>query len=544
MASAATTHAGAPDGATRLPRWLARVDTPAAAVVLVLAFTVARLLWQVAVNKYTLIEDEAHYWEWARRLDWSYYSEGPGVALVIRGAVELFGNVEWAVRLPAVVAGGVGAWATGALAFTCFNDRRVSFVAAVLYLLAPAFGVTAMLMTIDGPYLACWALACWAAARALMQHKPAFWLVCGLALGVGFLFKYTIVLLVPGLIVSAVWLRPGRAHVKWICLGAILALAGLVPVGVWNAQHDWATVRHLLGHLGAPGGDTASAVPPPPGATDTGWGYSPLWTLEYLLITFVAAGPVPALCIAGRVLGGKPPKPATVLLLSCALSVVVLYLLVSFRTEVEGNWALAGLVSLCPLAAWHAVRGITRDLFPLRFLWGTALVVGVLTALAFNGMPTLAELGPLSRLAPAQRLTGMRAHARAVQAELDRLHEQTGLAPFVMSEHYGRASQLAFYLPGHPTTYCTSAHVGGRKTQYDEWPETDLSNPATQAALLGRPGVLMGGRPDQWDTAFDRVRDLGPLAGEPKANRTTYEGLGYRGFDGWAPGWAREEAKP
>src|SRR5207244_4969327 len=62
-----------------------------------------------------LAPDEAHYWDWSRHPDWSYYSKGPLVALLIRGSCALFG--PWsealtgtqvlAVRLPAIVCGAL-----------------------------------------------------------------------------------------------------------------------------------------------------------------------------------------------------------------------------------------------------------------------------------------------------------------------------------------------------------------------------------------------------------------------------------------------------
>ena len=62
-----------------------------------------------------LAPDEAHYWDWSRHPDWSYYSKGPLVALLIRGSCELFG--PWsesvcgspmiAIRFPAVVCGAL-----------------------------------------------------------------------------------------------------------------------------------------------------------------------------------------------------------------------------------------------------------------------------------------------------------------------------------------------------------------------------------------------------------------------------------------------------
>ena len=65
--------------------------------------TLLRSAYLVWFCPYTLVEDEAHYWEWSRRLDLSYYSKGPGIAWTIAASVRTFGDVEWAVRLPAAL---------------------------------------------------------------------------------------------------------------------------------------------------------------------------------------------------------------------------------------------------------------------------------------------------------------------------------------------------------------------------------------------------------------------------------------------------------
>ena len=60
-------------------------------------------LWYTHRGFLDLAPDEAHYWEWSRRLDWSYYSKGPMVAYLIAGSTRLCGNTEFCVRLPAVL---------------------------------------------------------------------------------------------------------------------------------------------------------------------------------------------------------------------------------------------------------------------------------------------------------------------------------------------------------------------------------------------------------------------------------------------------------
>jgi hypothetical protein len=106
------------------------------------------------------------------------------------------------------------------------------------------------------------------------------------------------------------------------------------------------------------------------------------------------------------------------------------------------------------------------------------------------------------------------------------LRAETAREPFYVANVYGRASQLAYYLPGRPAVYCSSPFTGGRMTQYDYWPDTSLADPA----LLGRPAVLVGGKMEDWTPAFDHVREAGQLAGETKKDRLTFLGVGYRGF--------------
>src|SRR5262245_20578367 len=64
---------------------------------LILAVTGLRFAWLLSDCPLDLAPDEAHYWDWSRRLDWSYYSKGPLVAWLIRAGTLLAG--PWAEQL-------------------------------------------------------------------------------------------------------------------------------------------------------------------------------------------------------------------------------------------------------------------------------------------------------------------------------------------------------------------------------------------------------------------------------------------------------------
>ncbi len=514
--------------------WAAR---PGALWALVLGLLAFRLVWLVFFSELTLAEDEAHYWEWSRRPGWSYATKGPGVAWVIWLSTSLFGDVEWAVRLPAVLASAVSTLAIADLARRVFGDRRVGFFAGAVWQCLPGVGITSVLMTIDGPYLASWAVAVWAWYRASRERWRPGWVIAGAALGMGFLFKYTIVLLGVGLGMDF-FRRAGRERrpVRGAALAALIACLGLVPVLIWNAQHDWVTFRHLLGHLGAPGGE---------GVTEAsgGWSYSPGWTLEFVVLQAAIAGPALALMVAGAV-GARRSRELSGLMLLSAVPIFIFYLLVTVFTRGEGNWAMGGFVTLCPLAGWMVVSARQRRVTWLRLFWGASAVTGVLTVLILPGVTLAARVPWLGERIPVHRMTGMREHARAAAELGERLRERTGLEAFYVTGHYGRASQLAFYLPGRPTVYCAATAIGGSSRQYDHWTETDLSRDDVTARLLGRPAVIFTGQGEHqiraWAPAFGSIEDAGPLPMEPKANRTTLIGLNFLGFAKPAP--ARDNA--
>lgn len=495
----------------------------ALAAALALGLFGVRMLWHAFLSDLTLAEDEAHYWLWSTRPDWAYYSKGPGTAWLIALSTALFGHSEWAVRLPAALASSVGMMgAAMAARWTLPGDGRAVVLAAALYALVPGFAVASMLMTIDAPFLGCWVWGGALAVLALRTNRAVAWIGLGGCVGVGLLFKHTIVLLPLGVLL-AWWSVPGRPRPRIGALaGAVIAAAaGLLPMLLWNAAHDWVTVRHLLGHLSLPGGDT-------PASGD--WSF--VWPLEMVGVQIPVIGGTLALALIGlwrsRRTGDGPWMRAMVLM---GVPVFAFYLLVALRTRVEGNWAMAGAATMVVPAAWTVLDAARRKVTWIRAVWWFTAFAGVLVIVAPAMLDFLSTRRVFGPYIPVHRVTGLRAHAEAVRAQTDLLSDQTGLEPFVMTDHYGRASQLAFYLRGGPPVYSASAQTGGRRSQFDLWPDTDLSRGETTRALSGRPAVLIGSPGQEWGAAFGFIEPLGPLEGEPNpGSRAAFLGYGYTGF--------------
>ncbi len=593
---------------------------------LALAARVVYLRWFCG---YDLIEDEAQYWLWSKHLDWSYYTKGPGVAWAIWLSGQFFGETEWAVRLPSAVCSAIGALAAGALARNLAIDAwtragegvrswatpaRVGGAAALAYSIVPVLQGAGILMTIDAPYVACWAVACWAFHRAIKDSAPgpgvaprfteehseggedaawrgSAWVVVGAAVAIGFLFKYTMLLLVPGLVLYLALtqrergaLLASRAARAWFAAGLAIAIAGLAPVVYWNQINGWPTLAHLLGHLGVRGGD----VP----VSSTGSSWSPVWLPELVAQQLAMVGPwiVLGCGVAWKTFSGRDAgderRPGRLLLACAAAPILVFYTIVALIAEPEGNWPMAAYATLVPLAAWAGVDAIAARRTGLRtgegkreraLVWRVGIWYAVIAALLIHKWDWIGDAGlALNRQAwfrqaftsvtghepvdrdIAGRIRGAKDMARHVQELVRGLETERGVEAFVIAQHYGRASQLSYYLkpreapstprltesgdragPGlsrvdRPRVVCAMVQTGGRRSQFDMWAHTRLD----QDWLMGRPAVIVTStRPEVlavWQRMFERIEPIpgGRLRGEGKADRSAYLGYGYRGPKG------------
>lgn len=351
----------------------------------------------------------------------------------------------------------------------------------------------------------------------------------------------------------------------WSIVGMLALVAGLVPVVVWNARHDWPTLWHLLGQAHLPGGDTLRAP---------GWRYSPLWTLEFLVVQVLVVGPALWIAIIAMARSRRawkedePRRARDLFILCCSVPPILFALVLSLVTKVQANWTFAGYVPLMAFAGGAIVRGMDewkRDVAGWRarpkanrpregffrrqpetlvqVLWNATVVLGVALALGLlrldvvaggvarlKATPIVSWLIPSGVGIPLGRFTGADQMGKHATELLARLQERRPRGPFVLTEHYGRAAHLEFYMEGHPLVYCASAYVpGGRRSQYDLWNATSLHD---AKHLLGRDALIVGGhQPKDWLLFFERVELLGRLDGDGKPDRPAFYGYGYRGVD-------------
>jgi 4-amino-4-deoxy-L-arabinose transferase-like glycosyltransferase len=497
-----------------------------------LVLRVAYLRW---LCPYELSGDEANYWECGRRLALSYHYSGPGVAAIYAAMERLLGAHEWSLRLPAAVSMALTALIVARLgASLSRGDERVGFFSALIVLLFPYVMLWSQIMTYDPPTIACWALATWiaweivqvmrrrAAAPDPLRAPYALWAALGLVMGIGFLLKYSMVLLAPGLAAYA-WVR--RRELGWrrrdlaaVMLSITIFVVAISPVLVWNQQRGWPTIVYLRGHLNAP-----VDIPHKP--------YNPLWPLDFLGAQLLCLGPFApilfGLAIAGAV-RQRRVRPedwkGESLVIYTSSFLGLFFLANTLHARSQGNWATAAYAPLAVLLGQQAVGALpgawARGRRSLTVLWGLFVLFSGFAFVCVSYPQFMAALPVVGKYVPLERLRGGRRLAAQMDDLVAEIRAQTGREPFIVAKTYADASQLAFYMQGHPTTYCAASRLGWRRNTYDFWKDTDLTAPA----LRGRPVVMVGGLAGKWQAAF-KLRSFRTLSIRPPI----YLGEDYQG---------------
>lgn len=213
-------------------------------------FLAASLLVRAALAaSVPLSGDEAYYWDCSRHLDWSYFDQ-PALAIwTMIPFRALLGETVLAVRAPTLLA--------SVLLGVCLERliRRLGGTladAAWAYALlhaTPLFFLGSGYASTDAMLVAAYVGATWAAV-AVAQGDGRAWWGLGLALGLGFLAKFPVVVILP--IFVPILLQPAaRAHLRRPTpyLAGALGLALTAPVWIWGARHGWDNIAFQLARV-------------------------------------------------------------------------------------------------------------------------------------------------------------------------------------------------------------------------------------------------------------------------------------------------------
>lgn len=476
---------------------------------MIIAFGALRL-WVAGHTQ--LAEDEAYYWMWARDLQWSYFDHPAMTAWWIAAGVAWLGVTELGVRLPVLLSAALVSWLAYDSGRIAFDSARVGLYSAFWLNVTLLFGAGAVLVTPDAPLLLFWALTLWSLLKLIEQGRARWLLLAGLSLGLGMLSKYTIALMVPGVLLCFVLFPALRRWWRgpWLYLAAALAALASSPILIWNLQHHWASFDKQWSHAFAP-----------QDAKPLQW-FGDFVASQAGLITPL----IFLFCLWGMLWalrhGWRERRPAWFLLGTLSLPVLLFFLERNLSVRVQPNWPgpLYLPAIIAAVGAFEHLRGRQRvagwlcKAYLLAPWLGLALTLMVYTQAVHPWLPIP------QRLDATHRLDGWTTLGAAIDTQRQRYPDA-----FLLTTSHNITGVISFYSQGQPAVYQRE------RIRYPYLGDADY------AALPGRAGIYVTRVEDDQAAEvakhfdrFTRLQDLSlTRAGESFAHFRLYLGESYRG---------------
>lgn len=474
-------------------------------ILMMVALTAWRFIYLAWLTPLDLAQDEAHYWDWSRNLDWSYYSKGPLVAWLIRLSLELFGplsialtgNEALALRIPAVCCGSLILVALYILTKQTLHSDRLAFYATAISAILPLSTAVSLLMTIDSPFICLWSWALVAGHRAVSRNETWAWALTGAFIALGILAKYTMALWLFSFGLFLLFTPTHRqilfSRGFWI-MTAVASLSAL-PIVIWNATHGWVTFRHVAGQAGV---------------SSTSSGIRWFGLADFLIGQFFLLIGWWFIIWAQAIVRFNPRKVSDSsirYLWWMSAPTIAVFSISSMRSSGQLNWPAAAYVSggvlmvaqifqwgklnPVPWSRWLKINLALAVLVSLTLsiiVHDTALIRPATAAVARQAFGS--DPFAVRKLDPTCRLRGWNELGHEIDAVRRDILKAEGDEPILASTYWNMPGEIGFYCSGHPKVYSLGPLLAERFNQYDLWRPNPIADPEH---FLGRTFVVVNG---------------------------------------------------
>lgn len=295
--------------------------------------------------------DESYYWFWGQHIQLSYFDH-PGMVgwLTAMGSKLTFVPIAFMVRWPFVILGTLSFFLFIKILRQLKHEPHTIIWLCLFYLLNPMLGLGSIFATPDVPLVFFWSLSFWFTLQIMATQKTIYYVLLGLALGLGLCSKYHIVLFPISILLSlALSKQISMVQPKKLLLTILFGLIFSLPVIVWNYNNEWASFAFQLNH------------------GFNGKRFTILWSLTYILGQIFIFNPFLIFQIYKSIRHSFISKSAVVQW--------GFFLISSFRASVEANWPVtAHIQGLAGLKLDHKLKKWSLGYFVLIWL----LLIGFL----------------------------------------------------------------------------------------------------------------------------------------------------------------------
>lgn len=441
------------------------------AVFLLLAVITALRVFYLSFEQFNLFFDEAQYWFWSKTPDWGYFSKPPMVAWLISLTTNICGDGEACVRLSSPFMHMITALAVYFLAEELF-DKKIAFYSAISYATLPAVSVSSAVVSTDAALLTFWALSMLFFIKAMRSNRIRWWVLAGIAAGLGMMSKYNMSVGVFSALVYLTISKDHRQHLKSLRLWSAVVISALIflPNVIWNFNNGLVSFLHTKEN-----------------ASGGGMSFNFTNMFEFIGAQFGVFGPIffAALIFATICffMGKGRQTDANKFLLIFIAPLFIVIVLVSLFSRAHANWAAPIYVpATIFVVAWLFDTQRTK-------LIKISIVLHIMVALLFTNFYLVKKI-------PGVELTGKRGDILSgkIKDPFKRLHgwKELGEGVSVLMEVYSDAailtnsrkihSELLYYVKPMPDNMVKWNPAGKTGDHFEL--TTDINKAGTKNFLL------------------------------------------------------------
>ena len=161
---------------------------------LITIFVITKLLLHFLTNtNYEVHRDGLLYIELGKHLSWGYQSVPPSIAVFANLSRLMFGDTVFGIRFFPAIVGAISLILIGIMVKEMGGNKMAQFIALLAFLTSPAYLRSNTLfqpVSFDQFY---WLLIAFLIFRLIHTEKHVYWIWIGIATGMAFLNKYSVV---------------------------------------------------------------------------------------------------------------------------------------------------------------------------------------------------------------------------------------------------------------------------------------------------------------------------------------------------------------
>jgi 4-amino-4-deoxy-L-arabinose transferase-like glycosyltransferase len=298
---------------------------------------------------------DAYYFLYSQHLALSYFDHPPMIAYILSLFTTVLGKSVVAIKLADFV--------TTIFTIVFFYKLSRRFlgpkqVNKAMLLLLSTFMVTilSLISTPDVPLLMFWGLSLNLLYEAVFNNKKLYWIWAGIAMGLTFDSKYTGIFVPAGLVLFLILSDAYRKKFFsiWFWLSVLVFFITVLPVIIWNAQHDFASFKF----------QSTARMNEPGMHLQIKYFFGLLGHQSFILIPILLGAIVYFFYRILKAKGFNPIRlePKKQFLLCFSIPMILCFVLVSFFAWVKLNWIMPAyltaiiLVSLYISDKWLRVQ--------------------------------------------------------------------------------------------------------------------------------------------------------------------------------------------